>query len=111
MEKPVLVASESGFVGRHLVGQLLERGRIVHTNVRSVAHETYVVHLLAHTISSGAWFQKRFDVALLEGEVCPLLLKGMADKQIAVLLNISYGTAQTRRQRPGKARGRFPLGY
>ncbi|KAE8753838.1 hypothetical protein FSO04_42990 [Paraburkholderia madseniana] len=88
MEQPVLVTSESGLAARHLVGQLFERGRIGHTNVHSVAHETYVVHLLAHTISSGAWFQKRFDVTLLEGEVCHLLLKGMADKQIAVLLNI-----------------------
>jgi len=55
----------------------------------------YVVHMLAHTIGSGAWLQQQFDLTLREGQVCHLLLKGTADKQIADMLNISYWTVRT----------------
>lgn len=53
-----------------------------------------VVHLLAHTIGSGPWLQQRFDLTLRQGEICHLLLKGLADKQIAARLNISYWTVR-----------------
>jgi DNA-binding CsgD family transcriptional regulator len=67
--------------------------------VEHVAHAdsgrpVYAVNLLAHTIGSGAWLQQRFDLTLREGEICHLLLKGMADKQIAAMLNISYWTVR-----------------
>ncbi|SOE98849.1 regulatory protein, luxR family [Burkholderia sp. OK233] len=55
---------------------------------------TYAVHLVAHTIGSGAWLQQRFELTLREGEVCHLMLKGAADKEIAILLNISYWTVR-----------------
>lgn len=54
----------------------------------------YVVHLLAHTVGSGAWLQQRFDLTLREGEICHLMLKGLADKQIAAILKISYWTVR-----------------
>ncbi|PTB17430.1 helix-turn-helix transcriptional regulator [Trinickia symbiotica] len=52
------------------------------------------VHLLAGTVGSAAWLQQRFSLTQREGEVCHLLLKGMADKQIAKKLSISYWTVR-----------------
>ena len=54
----------------------------------------YMVYLLARTVGSGSWFQQHFDLTLREGEICPLLLKGLADKQIAAILKISYWTVR-----------------
>ena len=59
-------------------------GRIVHR-----------LYLTARTVGSGAWFQQKFQVTRREGEVCELLLKGLSDKQIAKVLNISYWTVRS----------------
>lgn len=64
---------------------------MAHTGDGRPAH---AVHLLANTVGSAAWLQQQFDLTLREGEICHLLLKGMADKQIAAMLNISYWTVR-----------------
>jgi DNA-binding CsgD family transcriptional regulator len=67
---------------------------VEHAAHASNRRPVYAVHLLAHTIGSGAWLQQQFDLTLREGEICHLLLKGMTDKQIAAMLNISYWTVR-----------------
>jgi DNA-binding CsgD family transcriptional regulator len=67
--------------------------------IEYAAHEcgkghAYRVHLLARTVGSGSWLQQQFDLTLREGEICHLLLKGLADKQIATTLKISYWTVR-----------------
>jgi len=53
-----------------------------------------VVRLVAHTIGSGTWLQQRFGLTRRESEVCFLMLGGIADKQIANVLKISYWTVR-----------------
>ena len=58
-------------------------------------HLVHRVHLTVRTVGSRAWFQQKFNMTRRECEVCELMYKGLADKQIARELNVSYWTVRT----------------